>query len=85
MGAFVVYQAYQGYRRNDRRQMLILTLGGGLITVVPPLVTIIVTSIGLQINLSIIVYPYHVPLAENVIRIIGLGCIIYSLVLPSES
>lgn len=85
MGSFVVYQAYQGYRRNDQRQMLFLAVGIGLITVVPPLLAITVASIGLQMNLSIIVYTYHVPLAENIIRMIGLGFIIHSLALPSES
>jgi len=85
MGSFVVYQAYQGYRRHDQLQMLFLAVGIGLITVLPPLLAITVASIGLQMNLSIIVYTYHVPLAENIIRIIGLGFIIYSLSLPSGS
>ncbi|WP_435066548.1 DUF7521 family protein [Haloplanus sp. C73] len=85
MGSFVVYQAYRGYRRHDRRQMLFLAVGIGLITVVPPLLAITVASVGLRMNLSIIVYTYHVPLAENVIRILGLGFIIYSLSLPSRS
>jgi hypothetical protein len=85
MGSFVVYQAYRGYRRHDRQQMLFLALGIGLITVVPPLLAITVASIGLQMNFGIVVYTYYVPLAENVIRIIGLGFIIYSLSLPSGS
>jgi hypothetical protein len=84
MGSFVVYQAYLGYRRHDRQQMLFLALGIGLITVIPPLLAITIASIGLQMNLSNIVYTYHVPLAENIIRIIGLGFIIYSLALPSR-
>jgi hypothetical protein len=85
MGSFVVYQAYQGYRRHNRKQMLFLALGIGLITVIPPLLAITVASIGLQMTLSIVVYTYYVPLAENMIRIIGLGFIIYSLALPSRS
>ncbi len=34
-GAFVAYQAYRGYRRNDSRPMLYLALGIVLLTTVP--------------------------------------------------
>ncbi|SDZ91301.1 hypothetical protein SAMN04488065_1184 [Haloplanus vescus] len=85
MGSFVVYQAYQGYRRHGGRRMLFLAVGIGLITVVPPLLAITVASVGLRANFSLTIYTYHVPLAENIIKIIGLAFIIYSLALPSQS
>ncbi|WP_227354323.1 DUF7521 family protein [Haladaptatus salinisoli] len=34
-GAFVAYQAYRGYRRNESRPMLYLAVGIALLTVVP--------------------------------------------------
>ncbi|WP_336337481.1 DUF7521 family protein [Haloarcula brevis] len=85
MGLFLVYQAYQGYRRNERRQMLFLAVGLALITVVSPLTTLVVSSIGLSLEVDLIVYTFYTPLLSNVIEIVGIGSIIYSLSLRSRS
>ncbi|WP_449271441.1 DUF7521 family protein [Haloarcula mannanilytica] len=85
MGVFIVYQAYQGYRRSNRRQMLFLAAGLALITVVSPIASLILSIVGLQFSLDLIVYTFYSPFVSNSIKIIGIGCIIYSLSLRSHS
>lgn len=85
MGLFLVYQAYQGYRRSERRQMLFLAIGLGLITVISPLVSLLVPSIGIPLGFELIVYTFYAPLVSNIIKIVGIGAIIYSLSLRSHS
>ncbi|WP_455032226.1 DUF7521 family protein [Haloarcula terrestris] len=85
MGVFIVYQAYQGYRRSNRRQMLFLAAGLALITVVSPIASLLISIAGLQFRLDLIVYTLYSPLVSNSIKIVGIGCIIYSLSLRSHS
>ncbi|GAA5433923.1 DUF7521 family protein [Haloarcula japonica] len=85
MGAFLVHQAYQGYIRNERRQMLFLAIGLALITVISPLVSLIIPAIGIPLRSELIVYTFYAPLLSNIIEIVGIGLIIYSLSLRSHS
>jgi len=84
MGLFIVYQAYQGYRRNERRQMLFLAAGLALITVASPIISLIISAAALRLRLDLIVFTFYSPLVSNIIKIIGIGCIIYSLSLRSR-
>jgi hypothetical protein len=85
MGLFIVYQAYQGYRRSERRQMLFLAAGLALITVASPIISLIISAAALQFRLELIVFTFYSPLVSNVVKIIGIGFIIYSLSLRSQS
>jgi hypothetical protein len=72
VGTLIAYQAYRGYRRNDAPSMLYLSIGLGLLTVVPFLVNVTVTTL---------VGPERIVIAllENVSRLAGLVGITYSL------
>lgn len=72
VGTLIAYQAYRGYRRNDAPSMLYLSIGLGLLTVVPFLVNVTVTTL---------VGPERIVIAllENVSRLAGLVAITYSL------
>ncbi|WP_434737292.1 DUF7521 family protein [Haloarcula montana] len=85
MGVFIAYQAYQGYRRSDRRQMLFLAIGLALITVASPILSLIISATALQFELDLAVYTLYSPLISNLVKIIGTGFIIYSLSLRSHS
>lgn len=85
MGLFIVFQAYQGYRRNSNRRMMFLAVGLALITVVSPLSAAFVASFGLPFVSGQIVYQYYLPLMNAVFQILGLACIIYSLSIRSNS
>ncbi|WP_262177314.1 DUF7521 family protein [Haloarcula laminariae] len=85
MGLFIVYQAYQGYRRSDRKQMLFLAIGLALITVASPMVSLVISAAALQFRLELIVYTFYSPFVSNIIKIVGIGFIIYSLSLQSDS
>lgn len=80
LGIVISGRAYQGYRRNDSRPMLLLAIGMLLITVIPTLAEIVVipwfvaryTAPGTgAISLSLIV--------SRVCEAIGIGVLIYSL------
>ncbi|WP_255516802.1 hypothetical protein, partial [Haloferax sp. KTX1] len=85
MGLFIAYQAYQGYRRNERRQMLFIAVGLALITVISPIISLAISAVALQFRLELIVYTFYSPLVSNTIKIIGIGFIIYSLSLRGRS
>ncbi|WP_425499608.1 DUF7521 family protein [Halogeometricum luteum] len=85
MGLFIVFQAYQGYRRNSSRRMMFLAIGLAFITVVSPLSTAFVASFGFPFGSSWDVYQYYLPLMNAVLQILGLACIIYSLSIHSNS
>lgn len=80
LGLAISWRAYQGYRRNESRPMLLLAIGMLLITVIPTLVEIIVVpwfvarytapgtgTISLTLTIS------------RVCEAIGIGVILYSL------
>lgn len=78
LGLFVAYQAYRGYRRNDSRPMLFVSLGFIFVVGVPVLLTVpflLVPAIPQP------AYQFTIQTSE----IAGLVCIIYALrVDPSE-
>ena len=71
-GTLIAYQAYRGYRRNDARSMLYLAFGLLLLTLVPFLLNVAVTTL---------ISPEQIVIAllENVSRLFGLVAITYSL------
>ncbi|MCU4925084.1 hypothetical protein OB905_03660 [Halobacteria archaeon AArc-dxtr1] len=72
VGTVIAYQAYRGYRRNDSSSMLYLAIGLLLLTAVPFL---------LNVGLTTLVGTNRVATAllENVSRLLGLLTIMYSL------
>ncbi|ACV49452.1 MULTISPECIES: DUF7521 family protein [Halomicrobium] len=75
----IVFQAYRGYRRNDSQPMLLLAVGLVLLTVVPFVVSLVVTSAGTVLGFGPIVYSYYVPILTRTIEVVGLVTILYSL------
>lgn len=68
VGSVVVYQALRGYRRNDSRPMLFL--GVGLLLLGPVYFLLLVApSLG----------PFSTGLAQQLLDVLGLGLILYSL------
>lgn len=85
MGLFIVYQSFQGYRRNRNRRMLFLATGLVFITVGSPLMAAFVASFGLPFGSGEDVYQFYLPLITSILDIVGLACIIYSLSIRSDS
>lgn len=85
MGLFVVFQAYRGYRRNASQRMLFLAIGFALVTVVPPAVSLVAASVGQRFGFQPVVYAYYLPIVSRLIELFGLGSIIYSLSMQTES
>lgn len=85
LGLFIVYQAYQGYRRNANRRMVFLAIGLALITVTSPLMAAFVALFGLPFGSEADIYQFHLPLITSILDIFGLGCIIYSLSIRGDS
>lgn len=72
LGTIIAYQAYRGYRRNDAPSMLYLAIGLVLLTLVPFLVNVTITTFtGLDQIVMVFI--------ENVSRLLGLVAITYSL------
>jgi heme/copper-type cytochrome/quinol oxidase subunit 2 len=72
VGAFVAYQAYRGYQRNDSRPMLYLAGGIALITIVPFIVTY---SIGVLATTT----DAQTLLAITIANLAGVIAILYAL------
>lgn len=73
LGVFIAYLAYRGYRRNDSRPMLFVSLGFVLALGVPLVVTLLYFALpitGWQVPLQVII---------QTVEIVGLLCIIYGL------
>lgn len=70
-GAFVAYQGYRGYRRNDSRPMLFLAVGILLLTTVPFLISAVVAFAGAG-------GPASSELAARVTSVVGLLAVLYS-------
>jgi len=79
LGLFIAFQAYRGYRRNRSRRMLFLALGLALLTVVPFVLSLVVTFAGQRFGFGSDVYAYWLPVTRRSVEIVGLGCILYSL------
>lgn len=71
LGTVIAVQAYRGYRRNDSRPMLYLSVGLSLLTLVPFLANVALATAGVD--------RVVVALAENFARLLGLVAITYSL------
>lgn len=72
LGTIIAYQAYRGYRRNDARSMLYLGVGLLLLTLVPFLLNVVVTT-AFGVDRIVTVF------LENVSRLAGVVVIMYSL------
>ena len=76
LGVFIAYQAFRGYRRNDSRPMLFISLGFVLVLAVPfalLLVTLVVP--GLPV--------WAVGLLTQASELLGLGSILYAIWMPA--
>ncbi len=73
LGVFIAYLAYRGYRRNDSRPMLFVSLGFALALGVP-----LVLTIG-YVALPIPGGQVAVQVLTQTLEITGLLCIIYGL------
>lgn len=76
LGVFIAYQAYRGYRRNDSRPMLFISLGFVLALAVPfalLLVTVAVPGVPVWV----------VGLVTQAAEVLGLSCIVYALWMPA--
>ena len=71
VGAFVAFQAYRGYRRNDSRPMLALAVGIALLTTVAFLVRQLVAVAG-------VADPAGGQLAALTVSVVGLLVLLYS-------
>ena len=71
VGAFVAYQGYRGYRRNDSRPMLFLAVGILLLTTVPFLVR-------RSLSLAGIGGPAGGQFAALSVSVLGLLAVLYS-------
>lgn len=76
LGIFVAYQAYRGYRRNDSRPMLFISIGFVLALGVPFLLLLVA-----------LVLPdlprWGLGLATQGAELVGLASIVYALWMPS--
>jgi hypothetical protein len=79
MGLYIVFQAYRGYRRNNSQRMLLLAIGFAFLTVIPFVLSLVVTAIGQQVGFSPHVYTAYIPIVSRALEICGLGIILYSL------
>jgi hypothetical protein len=73
LGLVIAYIAYRGYRQNDSRPMLFVSLGFALALGVPLVVTVLYLLLpinGMEVALQV---------GIQTIEIIGLLCIIYGL------
>jgi len=72
LGAIIAFQAYRGYRRNDSQSMLYLAGGLLLLTLVPFVLNVTISSLTTADQVITI-------FAENVSRLVGVVVIMYSL------
>lgn len=81
LSLFIVFHAFRGYHRNKSRRMLFLASGLALITVIPFLMSMLVTVAGYGTAFDASVYTFVLPMLQRVSQIIGLCCILYSLLI----
>jgi uncharacterized membrane protein (DUF441 family) len=73
LGVVIAYLAYRGYRRNDSRPMLFVSLGFALALGVPLVLTVAYLALpvrGLRVAMQLV---------TQTVEIAGLLCIIYGL------
>lgn len=78
IGLLISYQAYRGLRRNDRRQMLLLSVGMLLLFGVAYGLAF-VTSVFLQFRLLPLAFQDFLRVAVRIAQVAGLACIAYSM------
>jgi len=71
LGLYISYQAYRGYRRNQSRPMLYLSVGIVLLTFVPSVLSTAVANLPLAQNAGIV--------AGMCSRIAGLLSVLYAI------
>jgi hypothetical protein len=85
LALFIVFHAFRGYRRHKSRRMLFLAGGLALITVVPFLLSMLVTVVGYGTAFDASVYTFVLPMLQRVSQIAGLCSILYSLLISPHS
>ncbi|UPW00836.1 hypothetical protein M0R88_01725 [Halorussus gelatinilyticus] len=78
VGLLIAYQAFRGYRRNDSRPMLFIAVGFALTVGLP---FVLLGPMLLFGNNSAAVTAFV--LVSNGSTLVGLGCILYALRMPS--
>lgn len=80
LGITISWRAYQGFRRNESRPMLLLAVGMVLITVIPTLVEIVVVPwfIARYTTPGTGVVPLTLTISRTC-EAVGIGVLIYSL------
>ena len=78
LSALIAYQAYRGYRRNDSRPMLYLTIGFAFITTLPFFIDLVFYPVVGRMY-SARTASVILPTTKYGIQIIGLSFILYSL------
>lgn len=73
LGVFIAYLAYRGYRRNQSRPMLFVSIGFALALGVPLLLTLVYLALPVSGG------RVAVQIASQTFEIAGLLCIIYGL------
>lgn len=76
LGLFIAYQAYRGYRRNESRPMLFISLGFVLVLAVPFLLLVLYVAIPFLSETLIAVL-------SQLSQISGLIAILYALRMPA--
>jgi len=71
LGAFIVYLAYKGYRRNTSKPLLYVALGFALITVATIVEGILYVIIGSDLLVALLI--------STIVTVIGFLAIIYSV------
>jgi hypothetical protein len=75
LGIAIAYVAWRGYRRNDSRPMLVLSLGFVLALAVPFGLLVVFVTVGVpQGSVSVL---------TQVSQVVGLGAILYALWMPA--
>lgn len=78
IGLFIAYQAYRGYRRNDSRPMLFISVGFVLAVGFPFVMAVPTLLLG---DAPVIVATLTV--LSDVSAVVGLLCILYALRMPT--
>ncbi len=75
-GVFIAYHAYRGYRRNDSRPMLYISIGFVLVLTVPFVLLVAVRVVPVLPETATVV-------VIQTIQVLGLAAILYGFRVPS--
>ncbi|MFC4542769.1 hypothetical protein ACFO5R_12640 [Halosolutus amylolyticus] len=76
LGLFIAYHAYRGYRRNDSRPMLFISIGFVLVLAVPFLLLVLFLAVPFLTETI-------VALLSQLSQLTGLVAILYALRMPT--